>query len=212
MYGKPPPTLLSYVPSTTQIEAVDMELRSREQVLKELRERLLAAQERMKRFYDAKHADRSFEVGDYVYLKLQAYRQAFLSMRKNLELSARFYGPYEVIEKVGQVAYKLTLPENSKIHLVFHVSVLKKKIGSDVEIQDMLPTVSSKDDYVVSMPQAILDRRKRRNQDEVLVHWKGLSPADATWEKKKDLQLQFPDVSLEDKGLSLGDAMSRALS
>lgn len=189
-----------------------MELRSREQVLKELRERLLAAQERMKRFYDAKHADRSFEVGDYVYLKLQAYRQAFLSMRKNLELSARFYGPYEVIEKVGQVAYKLTLPENSKIHLVFHVSVLKKKIGSDVEIQDMLPTVSSKDDYVVSMPQAILDRRKRRNQDEVLVHWKGLSPADATWEKKKDLQLQFPDVSLEDKGLSLGDAMSRALS
>lgn len=164
VYGKPPPTLLTYVPSTTQVEAVDMELRSREQVLKELRERLLAAQDCMKRFYDAKHADRSFEVGDYVYLKLQPYRQASLSMRKNLKLSARFYGPYEVIEKVGQVAYKLMLPENSKIHPVFHVSVLKKKIGSDVEIKDMLPTVSSKDDSVVSMPQTILDQRKRRNQ------------------------------------------------
>lgn len=187
VYGKPPPTLLTYVPSTTQVEAIDMELRSREQVLKELRERLLAAQERMKRFYDAKHADRSFEVGDYVYLKLQPYRQASLSMRKNLKLSARFYGPYEVIEKVGQVAYKLMLPKNSKIHPVFHVYVLKKKIGSDVEIKDMLPTVSSKDDFVVSMPQTILDQHKRRNQEEVLVHWKGLSPTDATWEKKKDL-------------------------
>ncbi|KAI5334926.1 hypothetical protein L3X38_025059 [Prunus dulcis] len=212
VYGKPPPNLLSYVPGTTQVEAVDQELRSREQVLKDLREHLLVAQERMKKFYDAKRIDKSFEVGDFVYLKLQPYRQMSLSLRRNLKLSPRFFGPYEILQRVGQVAYKLKLPEGSRIHPIFHVSLLKKKVGTNVAVQDSLPALSYGEDTLFPMPQAILGQRKRKNQEEVLVHWKGLSPADATWENLKELQLRFPDVNLEDKVFSMGEGMSRALS
>ncbi|KAI5316983.1 hypothetical protein L3X38_036690 [Prunus dulcis] len=212
VYGKPPPNLLSYVPGTTQVEAVDQELRSREQVLKDLREHLLVAQERMKKFYDAKRIDKSFEVGDFVYLKLQPYRQMSLSLRRNLKLSPRFFGPYEILQRVGQVAYKLKLPEGSRIHPIFHVSLLKKKVGTNVAVQDSLPALSYGEDTLFPMPQAILGQRKRKNQEEVLVHWKGLSPADATWENLKELQLRFPDVNLEDKVFSMGERMSRALS
>ncbi|BBN67650.1 hypothetical protein Prudu_144S000300 [Prunus dulcis] len=202
------PNLLSYVPGTTQVEAVDQELRSREQVLKDLREHLLVAQERMKKFYDAKRIDKSFEVGDFVYLKLQPYRQMSLSLRRNLKLSPRFFGPYEILQRVGQVAYKLKLPEGSRIHPIFHVSLLKKKVGTNVAVQDSLPALSYGEDTLFPMPQAILGQRKRKNQEEVLVHWKGLSPADATWENLKELQLRFPDVNLEDKILSLTVSLS----
>ncbi|KAK0572971.1 hypothetical protein LWI29_001140 [Acer saccharum] len=48
-------------------------------------------------------------------------------------------------------------------------------------------------------PQAVLDRRQRKNEDEILIHWKGLSPTEATWENLAAMQKQFPDHSLEDK-------------
>lgn len=49
-------------------------------------------------------------------------------------------------------------------------------------------------------PQAVLDRRTRRNKEEVLIHWQGLSPVEATWEDARTMRLRFPDITLEDKG------------
>ena len=80
------------------------------------------AQERMKFFTDSRRTERSLQVGDMVYLKLQPYRQTSLAMRKCLKLSAKYYGPFEVISRVGGVAYKLALPSSSKLHPVFHIS------------------------------------------------------------------------------------------
>lgn len=63
----------------------------------------------MKAYADTNRTEREFVVGDWVYLKLQLYRQTTVALRKNLKLSAKFYGPYEVLEKLGHVAYRLAL-------------------------------------------------------------------------------------------------------
>lgn len=60
-----------------------------------------------------------------VYLKLQPYTQNSLATRESPKLSAKYYGPYKILDKVGSVAYCLQLPDGALIHLVFHVSQLK---------------------------------------------------------------------------------------
>lgn len=90
-------------------------------------------------YYDNKHRhEKSFEIGDQVYLKLQSFRQNSVDLRKKLKLSLKYYGPFTVIEKVGQVAYEMDLRQDATIHNVFHVSLLKKK-KSAVSIS--LPTL-----------------------------------------------------------------------
>jgi hypothetical protein len=74
-------------------------------------------------------------------LKLQPYIQSSLAPRANQKLSFKYFGPFEVIQHVGQVAYKLKLHESSHIHLVFHVSLLKKAIGQAVSGSPSLPSV-----------------------------------------------------------------------
>lgn len=83
----------------------------------------------MKLHYDKKHREVEFKEGDLVLLKLPTYRQQSIAYRGNAKLASRYYGPFKVLAKVGQVAYKLHLPEDSKTHPIFHVSSLKKFKG-----------------------------------------------------------------------------------
>jgi Chromo (CHRromatin Organisation MOdifier) domain len=76
----------------------------------------------MKKFADLKRIERQFAIGDWVYLKLQPYRQISISKSKNQKLGPRFYGPFEIEERIGTVAYRLHLPAGSAIHPVIHVS------------------------------------------------------------------------------------------
>jgi hypothetical protein len=73
-------------------------------------------------------------VGDWVYLKLQPYTQMSVAPRSNQKLSYKYFGPYLIIQKVGAVAYKLQLPDHSKIHPVIHVSRLKKALPPSSEV------------------------------------------------------------------------------
>ena len=70
--------------------------------------------------------DRVFQVEDLVYLRLQPYRKSSLKKEVAEKLQPRFYGPYKIIRKFGEVAYELEFPVERKIHNVFHVSSLKK--------------------------------------------------------------------------------------
>jgi len=63
-------------------------------------------------------------VGDWFYVHLRPYRQLSISGTTYTKLVKRYYGPYQIIERVGVIAYKLALPSHSKIHLVFHCVLL----------------------------------------------------------------------------------------
>ena len=91
-------------------------------------------------YVDIHQMERSFEVGDLVYLKLQPYRQSSLKEKGKEKLKPRFYGPYRVVCRIGEVAYELELLEGSRIHNVFHVSCLKKVVGQNITVAiDLLP-------------------------------------------------------------------------
>lgn len=122
-----------------------------------LKDNLSKAQERMKHYVDMRRSDRTFQVGDMVYLKLQPYSQTSLALRKHLKLSSKYYGPYKVLARIGSIAYKLELPADSKVHLVFHVSLLKKKVGTNVVVRSTLPS-TGKDGQFIFQPVAILQR------------------------------------------------------
>lgn len=70
-----------------------------------------------------------FDEGDWVFLKLQPYQQHSMHSQVIPKLSARYFGPFLILEKVGNLAYQLQLPKNTKIHDVFHISLLKKAYG-----------------------------------------------------------------------------------
>lgn len=93
----------------------------------------------MKQIYHSKHKDMKFFVWDIVYLKLQPYRQLSVSMRKNFKLLLKIMVPTKCYKEIWVVANKLELPLGSRIHHVFHVSLVKKKIGEHMEIQQTLP-------------------------------------------------------------------------
>ncbi|XP_059075143.1 uncharacterized protein LOC131875132 [Cryptomeria japonica] len=97
-----------------------------------LKENLQHAQNQQKLYADCHRTERTFEVGDMVFLRLQLYRQSSIKGSGAKKLKPHFYGPYQVIRKVGRVAYELQLPPNSKIHNTFHVSYLKKALGQQV--------------------------------------------------------------------------------
>ena len=179
-------------------------MRDRDSILRELRHNLSTARNRMKCQADQKRREVTFAVGDYVYLKLQPYRQGSVALRASMKLAPRYFGPYEVLEKVGPVAYKLALPNVSQIHDVFHVSLLRKHIGSLVNpISVTLPHVTD-EDVILPQPEAVIDRRvihkgKYRPKSEVLIKWKGARVEDATWENEWRFRKSYPDFILADK-------------
>ena len=91
-----------------------------------VRENLKIAQSRQRSYADTRRRELSFEVGDFVYLKVSPIRGVRRFGVKG-KLAPRYIGPYQILSRRGEVAYQLSLPENlSAVHDVFHVSQLKK--------------------------------------------------------------------------------------
>ena len=80
-----------------------------------------------------------FEVGDMVFLKVTPWK-GVIQFGKRGKLSPRYIGPYQIIERIGPVAYKLNLPDElSRIHNVFHVSMLRKYVYDSSHVLKDLP-------------------------------------------------------------------------
>jgi len=111
----------------------------------------------MQQVGNSKRCDLEFQEGDWVFLKLHSYRQQSVFKRACQKLASCFYGPYKIEQRIGKVAYKLKLPKGSCIHYVFHVSLLKKKLGdSNLTIIEL--TLTADDEEILIEPEAILDR------------------------------------------------------
>ena len=109
VHGRKPPTYTSYILGEASVATVDQAFRDRESLVRLLKENLLQPQNRMKKGVDKHRSERSFEVGDWVFLRLQPFKQTSLALRVNRKLAPPFYGPIKVLQKVGQVANKIEL-------------------------------------------------------------------------------------------------------
>ncbi|KAL4589173.1 hypothetical protein LXL04_002077 [Taraxacum kok-saghyz] len=163
---------------------------------------------------NSKRRDLSFQVDDYVFLKLQPYRQKSLAKRRFEKLSPRFFGPYRIKRVVGPVAYELELPADARVHPVFHVSMLKPARGSFS--QDSVPPLPITTDWELDvLPDSVLDHRwvTEAGQPvlELLVAWRHRPREEATWETYDLLAEQFPAFHLEDKVFYRGGSNDRNL-
>jgi hypothetical protein len=101
-------------------------LKEAERQVQIIRENLRIAQSRQKSYADGKRRDVAFQEGDYVYLKVSPIRGLRMFKVKG-KLSPRFIGPFQILERVGEVAYRLELPiQLYNVHDVFHISQLKR--------------------------------------------------------------------------------------
>ncbi|KAL0540054.1 hypothetical protein IC582_024282 [Cucumis melo] len=111
VYGRPPPPLISYGDKKTPNDEVETMLKERDLAISALKENLTIAQNIMKKFADSKRRELKFKVGDEVYLKLRPYRQCSLAKKRAEKLAPKYYGPYRITETIGEVAYRLDLPQ-----------------------------------------------------------------------------------------------------
>ncbi|CAO2149208.1 unnamed protein product [Urochloa humidicola] len=123
--------------------------------------------------------------------KLRMKRQAD-KHRSERKLAFKFFGPFQILAKVGSVAYKLLLPPSSSIHPVLHVSQLKKVVAPNVEVIPIVPDAFD----VPRVPEAVLQKRVISKGvlavTQVLIKWSGWPSAMATWEDLVCLQQKFP--------------------
>ena len=126
-----------------------------------IREKMKASQSRQKSYHDKRRKDLEFQEGEHVFLRVSPITGVGRAL-KSKKLTPRFVGPYQISERIGNVAYRVALPPNlSNLHDVFHVSQLRKYVSDpshviqvdDVEVRDNLT--------VETMPVRIEDRSFR---------------------------------------------------
>ena len=131
-----------------------------------LEKRLAKAVASQAKYYNSKHLPRTFAVGDFVYLNSKNIDLT----RPSKKLDWKYYGPYQIQDWIGKVAYRLVLPKAMKIHNVFHVSLLEPcKLSTEGTVPPPPPIeVDGEEEYEV---KEILDSRVRHRKLQYLIKW-----------------------------------------
>jgi len=127
MYGRKCRTPSSWGGPEDKLSLGPDMLKEMEDMVRKVRVNLKAAQDRQKNFADRKRRFKEFQIGDHVYIRIQAKRST-LQWAGCAKLAPRYCGPFQILARVGPVAYQLALPSHIRVHNVFHVSVLKKYV------------------------------------------------------------------------------------
>ena len=159
---------------------------------------LKIARDRQKSYADKRRRDLQFEIGDRVFLKISPWK-GLLRFRKRAKLSPRYIGPYELVSKVGPVAYRLKLPpELSRIHDTFHVSKLRKYIPDPSHVLREQPVQLKENLTYEAVPMQIIDRKEQVLRNKVIplvkVLWKNHEREPATWEAEAQMRHQYPQL------------------
>ena len=160
--------------------------------VKFIQEKLLEAQISRKEYAHQKVRDLDFMVAEQVLLKVSP-RKGVMRFGKRGKISQRYIGPFEVLKRVGELAYELTLPRGlSGVHPVFHVSMLKRYRGDGNYIIRWDSVLLDGDLSYEKESVAILDReiRKLRSREiaSIKVQWKNRPVEESTWENEADMQ------------------------
>ena len=178
VYRRDPPTIRSYEPGDTRVAAITKNMEEHQEFLADIRARLEQAQAVQKQHYDKAHREVSYKVDDWVLLRLRQRPVASLPHATTGKLKQRYFEPYRIIELINEVAVRLALPPQARMHDVFHVGLLKKFHGAPPEAPPPLPLVHH--NAIIPEPEHAVRQRAARGVQQILVQWKGQSSALAT--------------------------------
>ena len=161
-----------------------------------IRQRLLMAQSLQKSYADVRRRPLEFEVGDHVFLKVMPKR-GVVRFGKRGKLSPRFIGPFEILERVGKVAYRLVLqPNMTGVHEAFHVSMLRRYTPDPAHVVDWGQIEIDTDGTFEEGPGCIVCSRdqvlRRKTVRLVRVLWRHCGVEESTWERKDTIRATYP--------------------
>ncbi|XP_071727293.1 uncharacterized protein [Rutidosis leptorrhynchoides] len=151
-----PPVLSDYLNEFTNVNSLHVMLRERHEQLRTLRNALSQANIKMNLIADKHITDLEFQT---LWVRLHRYKQLLVGKRINQKLSKRYFDPYAIEKNISVVAYKLKLPECSKIHPVFHISLMKKFKGDGAFLYQPLSELDNGSGPIL-VPQHVLDNRQ----------------------------------------------------
>ncbi|KAJ0918494.1 putative nucleotidyltransferase, Ribonuclease H [Helianthus annuus] len=164
----------------------------------QIRDRIKAARDRQKSYANKKRKQLSFEVGDKVLLKVSPWK-GVARFGKRGKLNPRYIGPFEILEKIGTVAYKLKLPDEvSSVHHTFHVSNLRKSPTQDtviipvdeIHIDDKLQFTEEH----VEVTDWKVQKTRRSRTKLVKVRWNSRHGPEYTWEREDQMKAKYPHL------------------
>ena len=154
LYGQECRTPITLSTLSTRFESINDMIKEMNEIRELAKLAMKSAQDRAKHYGDKKRLFREFDVGNKVFLKV-APKRSGLKLGKSRKLSPRFCGPFEIMKRIGPVAYKLKLPKDWRIHDVFHVSLLRKYISDPNHILPNLPKAAPEGELLAE-PEKIL--------------------------------------------------------
>ena len=196
LYGRPCKSPLCWTEvGESSITGPDL-IRDTSEKVSFIRQRLLTAQSRQKSYVDVRRRPLEFEVGDHVFLKVMPKR-GVVRFNKRGKLSPRFVGPFEKLERIDTVAYRLVLPPSmTSVHEVFHISMLRKYTLDPAHVVDWGQIEVDTDGTFEEGPVCILDRRdqvlRRKTVRLVRVLWRHYGVEESTWEREDTMQATYP--------------------
>ncbi|GKB71415.1 putative reverse transcriptase domain-containing protein [Tanacetum coccineum] len=164
----------------------------------QIKQRMQVARDRQKSYADLKRKPMEFQVRDKVMLKVSPWKGG-VRFGKRGKLNLRYVRPFKVLEKVGEVAYKLEIPEElSRVHNTFHVSNLKK-CHADEPLAVLLDGLHLDDKlHFVEEPLEIVGREVKRLKRSwiplVKVRWNSKRGPEFTWEREDQFKKKYPHL------------------